>query len=190
MKPIDADGFEQKFRADPDPWNYDTSPFERFKRRILTHSCGNRTYGRGLELGCANGVVTQSLSRRCLQLDAVDASPTALRLAARRDYGHRRPRFIVLEVPARLPGQLYDLIVVSEVAYYLAERDLNRLNKLLDAALARGGRIVILHHVVPFHDVAQHPAIAHRLMKRFFGNGHDQVIDARYGRFAVAAFGK
>ena len=35
MKPIDVAGFERKFRENIDPWNYASSPFERFKRRVL-----------------------------------------------------------------------------------------------------------------------------------------------------------
>lgn len=190
MKAIDAQGFEQKFRSDPDPWRYESARFEAFKRRILLHACGDRLYGRALELGCANGVTTQALARRCLRLDAVDASPTALRLAAARPYGQRRPRFFHIEAPAPLPRPAYDLIVVSELAYYLDVHALERLNQRLEAALTPAGRIVILHHLVAFADAAQRPAQAQARMRAYFAARRLQVARSRYARFEVVAFGR
>jgi trans-aconitate methyltransferase len=84
MKPIDPVGFERKFQNNIDPWNYSTSPFERYKRSVLLRDCGTGTYGRGLELACAIGETTRYLAARCLRLLAIDSSPTALREAKRR----------------------------------------------------------------------------------------------------------
>ena len=39
---IDPEGFEAKFQENIDPWNYATSPFEAYKRRILLRACGTR----------------------------------------------------------------------------------------------------------------------------------------------------
>ncbi|MCW4115764.1 nodulation S family protein [Aurantimonas sp. MSK8Z-1] len=169
MKPIDPDGFEAKFRANEDPWNYRWSRFEMHKRQVLVRACGSRLFGRGLELACANGETTRALAARCLNLLAVDAAPTAVAAARRRtaDLAHVEIR------QARLPQEIapgpFDLVVMSEIAYYLSRRDLARLLDMLDRRLAPGGRLVALHHVRPFDDAAQPPAIAHHAILLAFG---------------------
>jgi 2-polyprenyl-3-methyl-5-hydroxy-6-metoxy-1,4-benzoquinol methylase len=74
MRTIDIAGFENKFRANIDPWNYTHSRFERVMREVLLRACGPSKDGRVLELGCAIGETTRGLARLSLHLVAVDAS--------------------------------------------------------------------------------------------------------------------
>jgi len=157
---IDPAGFEAKFRANIDPWNYAASPFEAYKRAALLHACGNRAYGRGLELACAIGETTRKLAPRCLQLLAIDSSATALTEAARRTVAHRNVTLAQAVLPRQMPRGPFDLIVVSEILYYLRPNDLRVLIGRLDRALAPGGRIVILHHLKDFSDTAVRPRLA------------------------------
>lgn len=185
---IDLAGFEAKFRENSDPWNYEGSDFEAFKRRVLLQACGTRHYGRGLELACANGETTKVLARRCLKLLAVDGSKTAV------DVAHRRTRHLPnVEVrQARLPSQMprgpFDLIVVSELLYYLTPRDMEQMLEACDDALAPGGRLVCLHHVISFDDVSIHPRLAQDRADRVFGRCFRTVQRTSHGRFAVSAF--
>lgn len=188
MKPIDVEGFEEKFQQNPDPWDYERSPFEAFKRNVLLAACGDGVYGRGLELGCANGVTTQRLSRICLQLDALDASPSAISNAASRDYTSRQPHFFKVTLPCKFPRNRYDLIVISEVAYYLQRQDLLLVCQAVVNALAPGGRLVLLHHLTPFADAAQVPAQAQEVMVRFFSRACGRLRRQRLGKFEVAVF--
>ena len=127
MKPIDAAGFENKFRRNIDPWNYKTSSFERYKRNVLLCACGCRIYGRGLELACAIGETTRRLAPRCLRLLAIDSSPTALQEAKNRLRGNQKVAFRQSLLPDETPRGPFDLIVASEIAYYLRPHRLNRL---------------------------------------------------------------
>ena len=120
---IDAAGFEALFQKKIDPWNYSASPFEAFKRRALLRACGVRCRGRALELACATGETSRSLASRCLRLLSVDSSATALAAAARRTQGHRNITLRQALLPGEMPRGPFDLIVVSELLYYLrAER--------------------------------------------------------------------
>lgn len=188
MKPIDPAGFEAKFREDIDPWNYRASPFEAFKRRVLLHACGDRLFGRGLELACAIGETSRLLAPRCLHLLAVDASPTAL--AQARAHHGRVPHlaFAEAELPGAMPHGPFDLIVASEIAYYLAPRHLDALLSGIGRALAPGGRVVVLHHLRPFDDAAQLPLLAQRQMVDILGRTMRKTGHARHGRFEVAGF--
>lgn len=162
MKPIDVEGFERKFQGNIDPWNYAASPFERFKRGILIRACGLTKHGRVLELGCGNGETTRALKRISLRLLAVDGSATALAEAKQRLAGSPNVYFSRLTVPEGMPRAPFDLIIISELAYYLPQHRLSLLGRRVIASLASGGRVVVLNHRRLFDDASQHPALAHR----------------------------
>jgi SAM-dependent methyltransferase len=190
MKSINPAGFEQKFRQNIDPWNYTRSPFEHFKRNVLLRACGCRTYGRGLELACAIGETTRYLSRRCLRLLAVDSSPTALAEAKRRLRGNSKVSFRLTMLPEQMPHGPFDLIVASEIVYYLSPHALDELLRRLHAAAAPNGRIVILDHTRPFDDAAQPPARAHDVTRLKLQKTMETVFRERHRRFEVVSFRK
>lgn len=188
MRPIDPGGFERLFRTTIDPWNYRGSPFEAFKRHVLLRACGLRPYGRGLELACANGVTTRRLARRCLRLLAVDASPTAVAAASERTRDLPSVTVALATLPATMPRGPFDLIVVSEIAYYLSPNDLRLLIRRIEAAVAPGGRVVVLHHLRRFDDAAQLPSLAQATLRRSFDRAMRPVFAERHGRFEALAF--
>ena len=187
MKPIDVEGFEHKFRQNIDPWNYTSSPFEHFKRRVLIRACGLTKYGRVLELGCANGETTRALRRISLRLLAVDGSVTAVAAAKRRLAGSIHVTFSCLTVPEEMPRGPFDLIIISELAYYLPEHRLSLLGRRISASLASGGRAVVLNHRRMFDDAAQHPALAHRRLIFHLQRSLRLINRAEFPRFAVAS---
>jgi SAM-dependent methyltransferase len=190
MKPIDAEGFEQKFRRNIDPWDYTTSPFEAFKRGVLLHACGCRKFGRGLELACAIGESTRVLAPRCLRLLAVDSSSTALAEAKRRNAGNRRVSFLQARLPRETPRGPFDLIIAAEIVYYLSPGAMDDLLGRLARALAPGGTIVFLHHVRPFDDAAQVPALAQARVRKKMRRSMLLLYSKRHARFDVVAFRK
>ena len=187
-KPIDLDGFEAKFAADPDPWNYAASRFERYKRGILMRAVGLRIYGRGLELACANGETTPILARRCLRLLALDGSRTALEHATERNRGLPRIRFVHAVLPEAMPKGPFDLIVVSELLYYLRANDLVRLLHTLKKAIAPSGRIVFLHHQLGFDDTSTKPQNVTRRILGEFVTDFQPAYRHRDARFEAIAF--
>ena len=187
---IDVAGFDAKFQADPDPWNYRHSPFEAFKRRILLQACGARQYGRVLELACANGETSLLLARRSLRLLAVDGSATAVAVATQATGGLDRVQVRLAALPRRMPRGPFGLIVISELLYYLSPRDFGLLLEKCRLALAPGGRVVLLHHTIFFDDAAIAPAIAQQHARAFFARSMKQVHHRALAHFDVAAFEK
>ena len=130
--------------GDPDPWDFRTSPYERDKYRgDARGACRGRATAAALEVGCSIGVFTRRL-----------AEPLRRRAGDRR-LGQRaraRPASHAATAPTRrVPPRPrfrtnsrhgpFDLIVLSEVLYYLSAADLVRVGGALqDVAPARRRR--------------------------------------------------
>lgn len=142
---IAPDYFEAMYRADPDPWRFRTSDYERGKYAATLDALTRPRYARALEVGCSIGVFTAQLARRCDALLAIDGSATALDAARRACAALSHVRFETRIVPDGFPEGRFDLIVLSEVLYYLHAADLDRVaEKCLDA-LEPGGDLILCH---------------------------------------------
>ena len=185
---IDVEGFEALFQTDPDPWDYESSPFEAHKRKVLLNHIGLRSRGRVLELACANGVTTQALMMCALRTTALDASATAIAHAQTRLKDGDRLRLLRTNLPGGMPRELLDLIVVSEIVYYLRRDAYTRLAKEILTRIAPGGRVVVLHHHVSFPDATVRPEQAHRDFARLLEERLKLVRSSRYARYRVSVF--
>lgn len=141
---LPPDYFEGMFAADPDPWRFESSAYEAAKYDATIAALGGRRYRSALEVGCANGVLTRRLANHALALMAIDVSDSALRLAAAR-CADTAVRFERRSFPHEAPQAEFDLIVLSEVAYYLDDADLGAAGRWLDQALARSGDLLMVH---------------------------------------------
>lgn len=146
--------FEALYAADPDPWRFASSEYEAAKYAATLGALPRQRYRSAFEIGCSIGVLTQGLAGRCDRLLAVDVSERALRQARERCRHMPRVRFAVMQVPQTLPRQRFDLVVLSEVGYYLSIADLQRLKQALGALLQTGGHLILVHWT---HEVADYP---------------------------------
>ena len=136
--------FDEMFAGNEDPWRLATSDYETAKHDH-TLSVLKPVYRSGFEVGCANGVLTRRLASRCERLLAVDISPNALSLAARRCATVENIRFDHMNFPSQGPDETFDLIVLSEVAYYWDDGDLTSAASRLQAIAAPGCQIILVH---------------------------------------------
>ncbi|WP_301749667.1 SAM-dependent methyltransferase [uncultured Erythrobacter sp.] len=143
---LGADYFEGIFTADADPWNLATSEYERGKFERTIKALDDRSYESALEIGCAHGVLTQRLHRLCDQLLAIDISQTALALAQQRLGAQPGIAFAQMSFPTEAPTGMFDLCVMSEVAYYWDTSDLSHAAQWLADHLVPGGRVVLVHY--------------------------------------------
>lgn len=161
--------FEQLYRAHADPWHVASAWYERRKRELLLATLGRETYLHAFEPGCGTGELTRRLAPRCTRLCAVDVASAAIgrcraRLAAD---GISHVDVMALDVPWQwppTPSGGFDLIVVSEVAYYLDDAALATFLDGLDASLAQGGELVACHWRPDFSDRAQQTDALHDAM--------------------------
>jgi SAM-dependent methyltransferase len=137
--------FERRYRAEPDPWNYRSSVYERAKYDATLVACGSGPFRSALELGGSIGVFSARLAPRCLSLTTLDGSPTAVRAAREMLVPHPQAQALVAEIPAQIPAGSYDLVVASEILYYLDAAALEATVAAVEASLAPGGRLIAVH---------------------------------------------
>lgn len=137
--------FEARYRETPDPWGFADAPYERAKYARTIAALGGRRFGRALELGCANGELTALLAPACDTLVALDAAPTAVARATTRLAGLDTVVVRRGVIPEDLPAGPYDLIVASEILYYLGPELLETTVARAVAGLAPGGVLLAVH---------------------------------------------
>lgn len=147
-----AQRFDALFRADDDPWRYASSAYERRKRSLMLGCLPLARYERAFEPGCANGVLTAALAARCARVVAWDAAGTAVALARRRLADAAHVQVEARSVPHDWPDGAFDLIVVSEFAYYLSASDLDAMLARIDGTLTPDGTVLACHWRWPIPD--------------------------------------
>lgn len=142
----DARGyFDRLYRGDPDPWDYETSAYERDKYRATLGALTHPTYASSLEVGCSIGVLSALIAERSRRFLGLDVSPIAIERARARCASITQARFATAQLPRDWPQADYDLIVLSEVLYFLMPPDIRRMAELVARDLQRGGDCVVVN---------------------------------------------
>ncbi len=141
--------FDALYTADLDPWKFETSPYERAKYTLTLNAMPKPRYRSALEVGCSIGVLTRSLASRCDAVVAIDAAQTPLTEARRRCAHLPGVRFEQMFVPEEWPDGVFELILLSEVIYYLSRDDVGRLAGRVAHSLSRGGSVILVHWTGP-----------------------------------------
>lgn len=128
----------------PDPWNY-VSVYEQVKY-TQTLSLIPEGIEKVLELACAEGIFTEKLAQKVGRLTATDISQRAIDRAVERCRDHRNIELRVLDfVRQDLPPE-QDLIVCSEVLYYMKDEEmLAAACRKMAAALKPNGYLITAH---------------------------------------------
>ena len=137
--------FDALYAADPDPWNFAASSYEQDKYALTLNAMPKPRYRSALEVGCSIGVLTRLLALRCDTVLAVDAAQTPLVEARRRCADLPSVRFEQMFVPEHWPNGSFDLVLLSEVVYYLSREDVGRLAARAARSLSMGGSLILVH---------------------------------------------
>jgi len=127
ISPSLAEHFEQLYRRSDDPWATRARWYEARKRALTLASLPKAQYEAGFEPGCANGELSAALASHCRRLLVSDFNATAVQLARNRLRDLPQVQVEQRAMPHQWPQQQFDLVVISELAYYLSAADLKVL---------------------------------------------------------------
>lgn len=144
--------FESLYAGSADPWGFRSRFYEQRKRALTLASLPAPRFGSAFEPGCSFGLLTAGLARRCDRLLATDVVPDVVAAARRAVADQPHVRVEVAGVPAGWPEGVFDLIVLSELGYYLGTADLADLVERLDGSLSPEGVVVACHWRHPVED--------------------------------------
>lgn len=145
---LTPDYFEDMFRDNPDPWSFETSDYEKAKYARTVAALGSGRFNSGFEIGCANGVLTVQLAPLFDALLAVDVSKTAVGLAKARCRELDNVSVCEMNFPREAPAaDTIDCVIMSEVAYYWDDSDLERAADWL-RGLPKGACILLVHYIL------------------------------------------
>ncbi|MDQ6617181.1 MAG: nodulation S family protein [Actinomycetota bacterium] len=145
MTSIPIERFEARYARDPDPWGFSSRWYEARKYALTLAALPRRRYRRGFEPGCSIGVLTAGLADRCDYLLAADGADTALGQARSRLAGLAQVEIAKLLLPQEWPEGPWDLVVLSEVAYYFDPRDLGLLLDRAAETTVTGATLIAVH---------------------------------------------
>lgn len=146
--------FDDMYARHDDPWGFDSRWYEERKRAVLLAALPWRHYRATFEAGCSTGAFTVQLADRSDRVLAVDLAEAALERARQRLGSRPNVELRRATLPDDWPEDAFDLVVLSEVAYYWAGSDLDRGLTAAVASLTPDGHLVACHWR---HPVAEYP---------------------------------
>ena len=144
--------FDAQWGDSDDPWEQAGRRYETRKYDLTAALPRRSRYRRAFEPGCATGLLTERLLRSCDVVVAVDRHPNAVRATRNRVGGVPGAQVSVGRIPDDWPDGTFDLVVLSEVLYYV---DAPTAQQCIDRAvdcLEPGGELVAVHYRVPVAD--------------------------------------
>ncbi|MFI0420803.1 class I SAM-dependent methyltransferase [Spongiactinospora sp. 9N601] len=139
-------GFFQWVHHVPDPWRYETEPYEIDKYEVTLRHIPHRAYLRALDVGCSEGAFTRRLARAYPEAECVgvDVSKQAVARATAKAAG--TARFVALDFLNDDPGGIFDLVICAEMLYYVGRGERLRLIfERFRTFMAPGGLLVLVH---------------------------------------------
>lgn len=163
---LDAQYFADLYATDEDPWAFRTRWYERRKRDLVMASLPRQCYQRVFEPACANGELSAALAERCAELLCQDLDPTAVGLASDRLANMPNTSVAQGRLPGDWPGGRFDLIVLSEVGYYLDPTDWLQVIEQSIRSLTYNGGLLACHWRHPIAGCPQDGREVHAMLDR------------------------
>jgi hypothetical protein len=147
--------FDDIYAGARDPWGFEERWYEQRKYAITMAMLPKPRYRHAFEPGCSVGVLTEMLSRRCDRVTATDVASVALGSARERLARNDMLAGVTLlraSLDGPWPGADVDLVVLSEVAYYLEGSSLRAVLARECPRLEQGTTLIAAHWRHPVDD--------------------------------------
>jgi SAM-dependent methyltransferase len=181
-----AEHFERLYASSTDPWDYRTSAYERAKYADTLAALPSRPLGSVLEVGCSIGIFTRQLATCCERVLGLDFSARALALAQSRVAGLPNVRLRRASFPEQAPDGPWDVVVCSEVLYYLDSEALAEAMAWLSDQLEGGACVLAVSWRGAGADEPLRGDDVHDLLASELGRWH--VLDGRRSGYRLDRF--
>ncbi|UOA16734.1 MULTISPECIES: class I SAM-dependent methyltransferase [Sulfitobacter] len=121
---VGLDHLQGLYAQTSDPWGFEHSAYEQAKFAATRAALSQSGYRSAFELGCGNGQLARHLIDLCARYTGMDAVASALRAARQ---AVPQGRFVQGFYPGPLPEGDFDLLILSEVLYFLDRAGLEQL---------------------------------------------------------------
>ena len=189
-KTLPPEYFDKVYEASDDPWNFQKSEYEAEKYRDTIESLPRRFYKNVFEIGCSIGVLTEQLATRSKSLLSVDVSDKALGQAKKRCEKLPNVRIEKMRFPNDFPTGKFDLIIISEVAYYLAAEEWKAAMEKIFAHLTADGQVMLVHWTPFVHDYPQTGDEVHDSFEKFSVNKLKHLKEKRAEKYRLDVWEK
>jgi SAM-dependent methyltransferase len=177
---VDLGYLDAMYRANADPWHLRSGWYEARKRALIMSILPRQRFRSGFEPGCSVGELTALLAQRCDRLLSVDAHRGAVAAARHRAPPGSSVRIAQMVVPDAWPGTgdgaPFDLVVLSEIGYYLSPTSWLTLAGQIATTTTENAVVLACHWRRDFPERTQPTDQVHRVL--------DEVLDfpslARY----------
>jgi SAM-dependent methyltransferase len=180
--------FESKYRGRHDPWNFATSAYEQQRYDAICDALSHRRYELAFEPGCSIGVLTARLAAICGRVRAMDIARTAVQHARKRCKDFPNVEITCGAIPALLPTGAFDLILLSEIGYYLTEDTLQALGIMLTKRLSERGVLLAAHWLGRSADHVLSGDRVHEILGALDGLAHEH--SERHAGFRLDRWGR
>jgi len=137
--------FEAMFAGNDDPWSFRSRWYETRKRGITLASLPRARYRNAFEPGCANAELSAELAARCDRLLISDGTRRAVDIARERVSNLSHVEIMQAWVPDEWPRDAFDLVVISELGYFLSPDALEELIRKVRGSLQPGATVLACH---------------------------------------------
>jgi SAM-dependent methyltransferase len=169
---FDVAYFEELYARDTDPWNFTSSEYERRKYAATLEVLKGRTFRSVFEVGCSIGILTRQLAPLCRSLLAIDVAEAAVFSARNNCAGLDHVNISKMQIPSEWPKGTFDLILFSEVLYFLGPDDIARSAARSLESIMPGGAVLLVN----WTGETNYPCGGDEAVERFVAACGDRVI--------------
>lgn len=157
--------FDALYQGADDPYGVQSRWYEQRKRAIVLASLPRARFRKCYEPGCGTGELTAALAARCDTVLATDFSAVALRAARERTAGLPHVQLAQHRLPGDWPAdQRFDLVVLSELGYFLPVAAIEALARHCAATLDADGVLLACDWCPDFAERATPTATVHAVL--------------------------
>jgi trans-aconitate methyltransferase len=162
--------FDEMWAAGDDPWAHGRRWYEARKYDLTVACLPAERYRSAFEPGCGAGFLTERLAGRVDRLVAMERAERGVEATRRRCAGLPHVEVRRGRIPSDWPEGTFELLVLSEVLYYLDDDELAAVLTRAATGLAPGGDLVAVHYRVEVAEHARPGDEVHAALRQTFGS--------------------